>query len=398
LKIFQKLKAEWDRSAEEPKTRKLYSVGVWTIGGLVMFLVLMTCWKQFQVWREARALQEEVRLGPRVQTAKVTKSSGEDNVILVGETRPFATATLYAKISGYLSEIKVDKGDIVKKNQVLGIVNSPETSKQYQAALADSQNKHGIANRMKELISRKLVSQQEADQAFSDSDIAEAKLEQMAILKGYEVLRAPFDGTVTARYVDAGILIQDAQNAQTSAQPVVTISQVNTLRIYVYLDQRDAYYVKKSDPAKISLTERPELSVAATVTRVSGELDARTRMMLVEVDVDNSQGLLVAGSLVNVSLNIKLPIYPQVPVEAVVIRDGKLYAPVVSPEGSIHYQLITAGHNDGQRVQILSGLKEGDVVALDVGNSIVEGSHIRVIASEEEKHPAAPTAPARNGT
>jgi RND family efflux transporter MFP subunit len=386
LKNFIKqFKAAWIQSGDQPDTRKLYKVGLFLVIGLIVFLVGITAYKKVIVWRAGKSLEQDFKAGPKVRTYTVKKSPGEEKIVLSGETRPYSAATLYAKISGYLAEVKVDKGDLVKKDQVLAIINSPETSKEYRAALSDARNKKAIAERMKDLRERNLVSQQEADQAFSDADIAEARLETQAIYKGYELLRAPFDGTVTSRYVDPGGLIQNAMNSQSSSQPVVTVSQINRLRTYAYADQKYAYYIQKNDPVVITLPERQELKVQATVTRMAGELDPKTRMMLIEIEVDNTKGELVAGSLVDVHIDVKLPSYPQVPVEATMLKDGKLFASLITPEGNIHYQEVTVGDNDGHTVIILSGLKEGDQVALDLGNSIPEGGHVRAIASEESK-------------
>jgi len=384
--MFTKLRNRWKQRFEEkvtdPVLRKLYYKGAIAVGGLVVFLVVIAIVKQLSWWYESRARLVELQLGPRVRTQDVVLSSGEHRINLSGETRPYASVTLYAKVSGYLSDVKVDKGDAVKLNQVLAIINSPETSKEYRGALADAQNKRGIANRMRELKTKNLVSQQEAEQAFSDADVSEAKLEQVAVFKGYELLRAPFDGTVTARYADPGTLVQNATTSQTSAQPVVTVSQLDRLRIYTYVDQKYAYFVEKEAHAVITVAERPDVKLDASVTRTAGNLDARTRMMLVEIEMDNAKHELVAGSLVQVALDVKLPVYAQVPVEAVVLREGKSFVPLVAEDNTIHYREVSTGDNDGTVVTIISGLKSGDKVALDIGNSLTDGSHIRALASE----------------
>src|SRR5438105_4570807 len=102
---------------------------------------------------------------------------------------------------------------------------------------------------------------------------AEANVKALATMKAYEVLRAPFAGTVTARYADPGALLQNAANSQTSALPLVTISEIDRLRVYAYPDQHDATFVHAGDPAEITLSERPGIRLGARVTRLSGELD-----------------------------------------------------------------------------------------------------------------------------
>jgi membrane fusion protein, multidrug efflux system len=381
--LVKQIKEEWKKSEADPKTRSLYKLGVWIVAGMFTLIVAFSVVGKVRFIMEAKAREQELKAGPKVLAVPAVLSAEQETVTLTGETRPYATVTLYAKVSGYLGDIKVDKGDLVKKDQNLAIVNSPETTQSYQAALADAQNKRAISNRMKELKAKNLVSAQEAEQAFSDADIADAKLNSAAVMKGYEILRAPFDGMVTARFVDPGILVQNAANAQTSSQPVVTVSKVDRLRIYVYVDQRYAFYVQKGAEVAISLAERPELKLTAQVARVAGELDPKTRMMLVEIELDNSKHEIVAGSFVRVSLNVKVPAYPQVPVDSVVIIDKKSFVPVVSQDGVLHYQEITAGDNDGKNVKILSGLKIGEMVALNVGNSIPDGGHVRTMTSED---------------
>ena len=206
-------------------------------------------------------------------------------------------STLYAKVSGYLKAVKVDKGDKVKKDQLLAVIESPEIDKEYQGALADTKNKKAIAGRMNTLRERNLVSPQEADQANSDAEVANSKLESLAVQKGYETLRAPFDGTVTSRYADAGALVQNAANSQTSALPVVTVSQVDMLRVYVYVDQRDASYIQLGGSANVKVAERPELNLNATVSRMSGELDPKTKMLTTEIDIDNKKRSTRTGKL-----------------------------------------------------------------------------------------------------
>ena len=180
------------------------------------------------------------------------------------------------------------------------------------------------------------------------------------------------------------MLVQNAANSQGGSQPVMTVAVLDRLRVYTYVDQKYAYFVEKGAHAVISVAERPEVKLDATVTRLAGDLDPRTRTMLVEIEVDNSKRVLVAGSLVQVTLDVKFPIYTQVPVAAIVLREGKSYVPLVAADDTIHYREVTTGDNDGSVVSVLSGLQPGERVALDIGNSLLDGSHIRALASESE--------------
>src|SRR5207302_11084050 len=138
---------------------------------------------------------------------------------------------------------------------------------QYQAAVADAHNKELIASRTSALVQKKVVSQQMADQAEADAAVSQAQLEQIGTLKSYEELKAPFAGTVTARYADAGALIQSATTSQTSALPVVEISETARLRVYVYVDQAHAGFVHPGDAVTIFEQAHAETKVEARVTR-----------------------------------------------------------------------------------------------------------------------------------
>jgi multidrug efflux pump subunit AcrA (membrane-fusion protein) len=137
-------------------------------------------------------------------------------------------------------------------------------------------------------------------------------------------------------------------------------------------------------PAKVTLSERPDLKVEAKVSRVSGELDSKTKMLLSEIDVDNTKGEVVPGSFVNVSIDIHAPAALQLPVQALVMQQGKPTVPVLEGDDRLHFKDVVVGDNSGQVVDVISGLTESDRVVLNAGTNIPENSHVRPI---EEKEP-----------
>ena len=153
------------------------------LGGAFALFVLIAGYRYAMYWREEAARARELAAGPRVRTARVTKGLGEHTTSVIGETRPYQSATLYAKVSGYLKKVAVDKGDIVKEGQLLAVIESPETDQAYLAAAADAKNKTAISGRMSQLLAKQLVSQQEADQAQADADVAQARLRTQQTLK-----------------------------------------------------------------------------------------------------------------------------------------------------------------------------------------------------------------------
>jgi len=321
--------------------------------------------------------------GPVVQVISVGSSPAIRNIQLLGDARAFSSATLFAKVSGYLKSISVDKGDKVKTGDKLAEISSAETDALYDAAVADLDNKKRLAARDKDLLTRGNVAVQAAQQSDTNLRMAEQAVKNLAATKGYETIIAPFDGTVTARYADPGALVQSASTAQSSALPIVTLSDDSKLRITSYVEQRDVPFVHVGDPVDITDASDRSRSVTAKVSRTAGALDPKTRTLLIETDVDNSKNFVVPGSFVYVTLHLKVPTLPQIPVGALVVRGSDNLVATVDDGGLIAFRKVKIGESDGANVSIVDGVKTGDKVAVNVPDAVADGSRIQpVLASK----------------
>ena len=363
----------------EKRTKWVYLVGIVGVVAALVGVVLIATSRKAAADREEKDRTEEIQKGPRVRVARAQASPPVRKLELQGEARPFASATLYAKVSGYIREMRVDKGDLVKPNQIVAVIEAPEIDRQYEAALADASYKKANARRAAELAKPGVVSVAEAETQVGVAQVADAQVATLAQQKSYEVLRAPFAGTVTARYADPGALVQAATGAQTGALPLVTISTPERLRVYVYVPQREAAYVKVGDRALITMPDRAEVSMEGHVARQSSELDARTRMMLVEVDLDNRDGKIVPGSFVTVTLTFATPPEVIVPVEALVVNQQKPTVFVLDGD-TVHSRPVVISDNDGSIVRLASGLRAGELVALNVGDNVADGARVQPVA------------------
>jgi membrane fusion protein, multidrug efflux system len=357
--------------------RGLFLAGGLAVALLVVLLAVLLGSRRSQVQGELRARRADIAAGPRVPIAVARRSPAEQTVVLSGEARPFAEVTLYAKVSGYLREINVDKGDQVNRGQLLALLESPELDRQYDAAVADARTKRLFAGRERSLLKDGVVAHQDYDNAEAAAETAEATAESLKSQKEYEIMRAPFSGTVTSRFVDPGALLQSATTNQTAAQPVVTLSRTDRLRVYIYLDQKNAAFVKKGDRAEIADAARPEVHLPASVTRVSGELDLKSRTLLVELDLDNREGAVLAGGFVQVSLTLKTPPRVQVPAEALLVKGEKSYVGVVGSDNRVRFREVSVADSDGKMVRSSAGLGEGDRVVLNPGSGISEGQLVQ---------------------
>ena len=366
-------------------SRLFFLGGVLTVVAVGMMLAVLLWRHKTGLESETAARKQAVEEGVLVRVAAATRAPDAKQVELVGEARPFTTATLYAKVSGYLRDIKVDKGDAVQAGQVLAIIESPELDRQHEAAVADATNKRSEAGRAWKLLPQQGTSREVAEAKDAAARMAEAHALAMETMKHYQVLRAPFGGVVTARFVDPGALIQSAANAQTTTQPVVTLSETDRLRVHIYLDQKYAAWVQVGDPAEVFDAARPEVRIVARVSRTSLELDARTRTLLTEIDVDNREGKIIAGSFVKVAVHLKLPPAVQAPCEALAVRDGKTCVGVLSDDHEVIYREVGISDSDGKMMTISSGLREGERVVLTPGMSILEGTRVRPADMADKK-------------
>ena len=135
-----------------------------------------------------------------------------------------------------------------------------------------------------------------------------ANVAQLAVMKSYEMLRAPFDGTVTARFVDVGALVQSSVTNQTSNQPVLTIADMSRSCASTCMSSRRTCRTSMSATWRTwRMAPMPTRKVRARIARTSEQLDPRTRTLFVELDVDNSEDFLVPGSFAYVTLHVPVP-------------------------------------------------------------------------------------------
>jgi membrane fusion protein (multidrug efflux system) len=328
------------------------------------------------------ALAETAARGPRVQVVTVAAGPKERLLTLLGDTRPLQSATLYSKVGGYLKAIAVDRGDMVKAGQVLAEIDSAESDSQLRSAITDLENKRKNAQRAHQLVSSGVTSQQATEQADTDMRMAEARVSELATIKSYEQIRAPFDGRVTARFADPGALVQNSTTNQTSNQPVVTLVDDRKLRVNVYVEQRDAPLVRVGDKAEVSDAADAARKVTGLIARSSGTLDPRTRTLFVELEVDNADHFLVPGSFVYVTLHLPVPGYPEVPAAGLLVRGASTYVAAVGDDGLVRLRPVKVASTDGVQVSLSDGVAAGDRVAINLPDEVADGARVQpVLAS-----------------
>ena len=326
----------------------------------------------------ARAILEaDVLRGPRMVFATVAPGPEYRVVQLLGDARPYLTTTIFAKVSGYLKNVQVDKGDQVSANQIVAEIDSAELESQYLSALADLDQKQRIDSRSRELLRNNTTSQQAAEQAETNYRMAQETVRNLAIMRSYQTLKAPFDGTVVARFADPGALMQAATTNQASSLPVMQIADNSKLRIGIYVEQRDVAAVKIGDEAEIIDAANQERKRKAKISRTAGTLDPRTRTLFVEIDVDNTDKFLVPGSFVYVNLRIPVKSYLQIPVAAVTQRNGTQQVAILGHDSTVQFRPIKIASTNGAIINVLEGVQTGEKVGLNVPSNLTDGTKVR---------------------
>ncbi len=332
--------------------------------------------------RQTAQRDEEVSAGPRVLVAPVLRSSRIREIKLPGEIHGFVETQIYAKIAGYMKTIRVDKGDRVKQGQIMAILESPELDQQVVNARANYQIAKLTDDRNQVLARQGVVAQQVADDSRAAMLQARAALESLIATQAYEIIKAPFTGIVTARYLDPGALIPQATTPSNGTTPIIAMATLSPLRIYASFPQSSAPFVKDGDAATITVTEYPEREFKGTVTRHPDALDSATRTMLVEVDLENRDRALYPGMYAQMAIRVVIPSSaPSVPDDALVFNRGRVYVPVVRGD-RLHLAEVSLGYDDGQMVEVTKGLEGNEMVALNVGQSALEGEQVQPLPSD----------------
>jgi RND family efflux transporter MFP subunit len=315
-----------------------------------------------------------------VQVMKPVHRDLAYTITLPANIAPLYQTTLYAKVSGYLKWIGPDKGDAVKKDQVLAVIDAPEVEEQYQQAVSDYKIKKLTHERLARVWkeSPDVIAKQDVDVAEAAYEGAKHSMEQREVLRAYTKVRAPYDGTITARFADPGALIQVATASATGAIPLFTIMDLNTVRIYANVPQDDSAWIAPGKTkASLTLGDAIGRSFTGTVTRTTLALDPSTRSLLVEIDLPNPDLTLRPGTFAQVTLGLReIPQALVLPPQTVVSQ-AKSKSVFVVDQGRAKSIPVQTGISDGHWIEITSGLSGGEDVVVVGKQKLLEGAPVQ---------------------
>jgi membrane fusion protein, multidrug efflux system len=333
--------------------------------------------------RQTTELQREAQVGPHVLVSQVSRTPATRVLRLPATVRGFDETDIYAKVPGYLKDLYVDKGDRVRAGQLIARIDSPETDQQVANYRANYELAKITLERDKVLLQTGVIARQDYDNQNAAMLQAKATWEQYKMLQGYEVLRAPFDGIVTARNVDPGHLVPAATGATSTTSAIVSIARLRPLRVFTYVPQSVTPFIKNGDQATITVNEYPGRQFKGSITRHPDALAPDSRTMLVEVDLPNEDNALYPGMYGQAQFVVSVAQgAPMVPDDALIFRDNKIYVPVVR-NNRLHLAEVKLGYDNGVSVQVTSGINYSDVVALNVGQAAREGAPVQPVHADQ---------------
>jgi membrane fusion protein, multidrug efflux system len=354
----------------------------WAIAIIVALVATAGLVLARELWlgRQTSELAQQQAPGPHVLVAGVLKAPPTQDLKLPASIRGYDETDIYAKVPGYLQTIKVDKGDRIHAGQLLAVLTSPELDQQVANARANYNLALVTDKRNQILVRSQVIPQQTADETHYTMLQYKATLEQDLADQAYEIITAPFDGIVTARYIDPGHLVPANTTPGTPGSgAIISISRMAPLRVFVYVPQNVAPFIKNGDSATITASGYTGQKFTGTITRHPEALAPDTRTMLVEVDLPNENEVLYPGMYATAEFTVAMGTgSPMVPDDALVFRDGKIYVPVVR-NNQLHLAEVTLGYDNGQTVEVLSGINPDEKVAVNVGQAARDGENVQPV-------------------
>jgi membrane fusion protein (multidrug efflux system) len=315
-----------------------------------------------------------------VHISHLTSGPITRSIVLPAQVIPFQQATLYAKVSGYLRSISVDKGDKVKAGAVLARIEIPELAAararqeaELRAASADYERLQKALQRTPDLVVPDTV-----DQARGRFEVARASLAESETLLGYATITAPFAGVITQRYVDPGALIQ-AGNASSA---IVSLMDFSSVRLQVGVPEIEAARVAVGQPIRVTTENLPGKRFDGTVTRFAYALDPSNRTMLAEAILKNPDLVLRPGMLVTVRLGIERKDHATLMPEAALVTERSNTFAYIVESGKAVKRAVKVGFNDGESVEVVEGLRDADQIILIGKFKPRDGEPVRAVSAQ----------------
>src|ERR1700709_2662757 len=329
---------------------------------------------------------------PTVALAQLIPGGAHQTLTLPGNIQPLNRAAIFARVNGYVKSWDHDIGSPVKAGQVLASIDAPDLDQQFgqaKATLASVRANHQIAsltaNRNNILLQKQIVAQQLADQTDADAKAKEAgvhaneaNVRQLEAMQSFKTLAAPFDGVVTSRNVELGMLI----NSGGSGQPLFEVSDLHRVRIYVQVPQSFSAGLTVGMKATFEMPQYPGVQSARTLSHISGAINPTSHSMQVELQADNAAGKFFGGSYCNVHFEIPTDAnLVRIPSTALVTGNQGTQVATLDSNNKVALKSVQLGRDLGDSVEVIAGLSPSDRIINSPPETLATGDTVRLAAA-----------------
>ncbi len=357
------------------------------IGAGVYFLAIYPRIQNYQALNAAAAAAGK----KAVTVVEATQTSSAPDLVLPGNIQANQQTSIFARVDGYIARWYADIGAHVEPGQVLADIDAPQIDAnlrmaQAQLELAEANLKLAQTNsvRSRQLFQNHVIAQQELDTVLATEQVqkatrdnAAAALKSAQDMKAFEQIRAPFAGTITARFIDVGFLV--TSGSVTSVHTLFDLIQSDPVRVLVQVPQADISSVKPGAPATITVDQYPDEAFAGKIARDAGAFDPTSRTLLLEIDVPNPDGRLFAGMYAHARFSLPSPTAALlIPNNAILIDAKGSRIVVVDASNQIHIKSVKLGRDFGTKREILSGLDPQDRVVQNPADDLHEGMPVSI--------------------
>jgi RND family efflux transporter MFP subunit len=420
-------------AAPPRRSRRALRLALLGLFGLAVLLVIGIVPRIQRHTELAEAVKASRSSALVVSVVKPTPGARTADFTLPGSIQAIQEAPIYSRVDGYLKRRLVDIGDRVKSGQVLAEIDTPDLDQQLaQARAAAAASDAGLAQsrsglqqaraalqhnratteyartnlaRWRALRDRNLVAQQDVDDrqiAFDSSqadvdaaqanveslqssviaaqanvDASRANVQRLIELQAFQMVRAPFSGVITVRFVDAGALISAGSSSTTT--PMFRLAQTDDLRVFVNVPQTFMTSITVGMRVQVLVREFPKKPFEGVVANASGALDTASRTLLTEVRVRNAESTLRPGMYADVKLHLERDHPPLIiPTSALIIQATGPRVAVLGAEQKVRFQAVELGRDYGATVEIVRGIEPDDQVITSPPDGLSESSVVRI--------------------
>lgn len=349
---------------------------------------------------------------PTVETVAVVSQQLNKTVSLPAQLIPYETVDVYPKVTGFLDTIRVDRGSRVRQGELLMRLSAPELVAQRSQAeaalraaesqlvsaeaklasdngtylhLASAARTPGVVAENDVMVANQTAVSDKGLVSTAEHNVGAARdaLRSIAQMESYLNIYAPFDGVVTTRNLHPGALVGPA-SGQAGAMPIVQIVDTARLRLVVPVPEAEVGEMKEGQQVGFSVPAYPGQTFHAPIARISHDIDQNTRTMPVELDVQNTKGMLAPGSFATVAWPVERS-YPTmfVPTTAVTSDQQRTFVIRVR-NGKTEWVTVQTGETVNGEIEVFGDLKPGDQVVRTASDSIRAGQQVNVNAAKPQ--------------